>query len=64
MSKIVFEKLTVRETETVRAGVVNSNIFGELCNNPDTPGTTCSVSTPQPKSCRTKEGGGFTAPAM
>jgi hypothetical protein len=64
MAKIVFEKLTIKETGNVRAGVLNDYIFGELCNTPDTPGAACNVSTPQPKTCRTKEGGGFKRPAM
>ena len=56
MAKIVFTKLTIKETENVRAGIANRNRFlGELCGVPDTPRSACSVPTPNPKSCRTKK---------
>lgn len=64
MAKIVFEKLTIKEAKNVRAGVLSGNIFGELCNTPDTPGAACNVSTPRPKSCREKEDWGFVRPVM
>ena len=55
MAKIVFTKLTIKETENVRAGIAIRNRFlGELCGTPDIPGASCGVPTPNPKSCRTK----------
>ena len=64
MAKIRFEKLTIRETGNVRAGALKSNIFGELCGTPDTPSAACNISTPKPKTCRTKDREGFTRPVM
>lgn len=56
MAKIVFKKLTIKETENVRAGIRRSSDFnfGIYCIFPNTPGTDCSVMTPNLKTCRSR----------
>lgn len=52
MAKIVFEKLTIKETNEVVAG---GNPFLELCNHPDIPKIQCNVNSSVDSGCNPKK---------